>query len=133
MGEPSRETKRKSNMRIRLALPLTALILFGSLFLAMLIVGAGVLLVGSILSQIFSVSVFEASLISLGVGLAITYALIRITIPQHVLEPMEDEDWEEDEQDFEDEEENIVPPRSRNDPCPCGSGRKYKNCHGRVT
>jgi preprotein translocase subunit SecA len=19
----------------------------------------------------------------------------------------------------------------RNDPCPCGSGRKYKNCHGR--
>lgn len=20
----------------------------------------------------------------------------------------------------------------RNDPCPCGSGRKYKNCHGRL-
>ncbi|MGO2199950.1 SEC-C metal-binding domain-containing protein [Lactococcus laudensis] len=20
----------------------------------------------------------------------------------------------------------------RNDPCPCGSGKKYKNCHGRV-
>jgi len=20
---------------------------------------------------------------------------------------------------------------SSNDPCPCGSGRKYKNCHGR--
>ena len=19
----------------------------------------------------------------------------------------------------------------RNDPCPCGSGKKYKNCHGR--
>ena len=21
----------------------------------------------------------------------------------------------------------------RNDPCPCGSGKKYKNCHGRVS
>ena len=20
----------------------------------------------------------------------------------------------------------------RNDPCPCGSGKKYKNCHGRA-
>jgi hypothetical protein len=24
----------------------------------------------------------------------------------------------------------IVPPRSRNDRCPCGSGQRYKNCHG---
>ena len=24
----------------------------------------------------------------------------------------------------------IVPPPSRNDPCPCGSGRRYKQCHG---
>ena len=21
----------------------------------------------------------------------------------------------------------------RNDPCPCGSGKKYKNCHGRLS
>ena len=21
----------------------------------------------------------------------------------------------------------------RNDPCPCGSGKKYKNCHGKLT
>ncbi|MGH6885129.1 MAG: SEC-C metal-binding domain-containing protein, partial [Geminicoccales bacterium] len=21
----------------------------------------------------------------------------------------------------------------RNDPCPCGSGRKYKHCHGKLT
>ena len=21
--------------------------------------------------------------------------------------------------------------RGRNDPCPCGSGRKFKHCHGR--
>lgn len=22
---------------------------------------------------------------------------------------------------------------SRNDPCPCGSGKKFKHCHGRLT
>jgi glycosyltransferase involved in cell wall biosynthesis len=24
----------------------------------------------------------------------------------------------------------VTPPASRNDPCPCGSGKRYKNCHG---
>ena len=24
----------------------------------------------------------------------------------------------------------VPPPASRNAPCPCGSGRKYKHCHG---
>ncbi|MEJ7672379.1 MAG: SEC-C metal-binding domain-containing protein [Chitinophagaceae bacterium] len=23
------------------------------------------------------------------------------------------------------------PKTGRNDPCPCGSGKKFKNCHGR--
>ena len=27
----------------------------------------------------------------------------------------------------------IAPPKSRNDPCPCGSGRRYKECHGIAT
>ncbi len=29
---------------------------------------------------------------------------------------------------------NVLSPQKKvgkNDPCPCGSGRKYKNCHGR--
>jgi Flp pilus assembly protein TadD len=26
----------------------------------------------------------------------------------------------------------IKPPASRNDPCPCGSGKRYKECHGRI-
>lgn len=26
---------------------------------------------------------------------------------------------------------NNGPRIGRNDPCPCGSGKKYKNCHGR--
>jgi len=26
----------------------------------------------------------------------------------------------------------VVPKVGRNDPCPCGSGKKYKACHGRL-
>ena len=26
----------------------------------------------------------------------------------------------------------VTPPKSRNDPCPCGSGKRYKACHGAV-
>jgi preprotein translocase subunit SecA len=26
--------------------------------------------------------------------------------------------------------EDAPPPESRNAPCPCGSGRKFKHCHG---
>jgi preprotein translocase subunit SecA len=29
-------------------------------------------------------------------------------------------------------EEKSVPRVGRNDPCPCGSGKKYKQCHGRL-
>jgi len=28
---------------------------------------------------------------------------------------------------------NTVPKVGRNDPCPCGSGKKYKQCHGRLS
>jgi preprotein translocase subunit SecA len=27
---------------------------------------------------------------------------------------------------------NAVPKVGRNDPCPCGSGKKYKQCHGKL-
>jgi len=27
---------------------------------------------------------------------------------------------------------NVVPKVGRNDPCPCGSGKKYKHCHGKL-
>ena len=38
-----------------------------------------------------------------------------------------------DESQFEPiDQQNIVPPASRNAPCPCGSGLKYKQCHGKI-
>ncbi|GIR65524.1 MAG: hypothetical protein CM15mP70_06310 [Pelagibacteraceae bacterium] len=35
----------------------------------------------------------------------------------------------------EDENFNISTPKKigRNDPCPCGSGKKYKQCHGKYS
>ncbi|TCB79856.1 preprotein translocase subunit SecA [Acinetobacter sp. ANC 4173] len=30
------------------------------------------------------------------------------------------------------EDHNVVAPVSRNSPCPCGSGLKYKQCHGKI-
>ncbi|MFZ1892063.1 MAG: SEC-C metal-binding domain-containing protein, partial [Formosimonas sp.] len=29
-------------------------------------------------------------------------------------------------------EESSTPRVGRNDPCPCGSGKKYKQCHGKL-
>ena len=28
-------------------------------------------------------------------------------------------------------QQDVFPKVGRNDPCPCGSGKKYKRCHGR--
>ena len=28
--------------------------------------------------------------------------------------------------------ESSIPPAGRNEPCPCGSGKKYKHCHGKL-
>ncbi|MEY4364263.1 MAG: Protein translocase subunit SecA, partial [Pseudomonadota bacterium] len=30
------------------------------------------------------------------------------------------------------DESTVIPAVGRNDPCPCGSGKKYKQCHGRL-
>jgi hypothetical protein len=59
-----------------------------------------------------------------------TYADLR--------DPDADEDEEEDDDEDDDEEEyesvetyrRPEPKVGRNDPCPCGSGKKYKKCHG---
>ena len=37
-----------------------------------------------------------------------------------------------DEQSAQQPARNIMPKVGRNDPCPCGSGKKYKQCHGRL-
>ncbi|WP_111895195.1 preprotein translocase subunit SecA [Acinetobacter sp. MB5] len=45
---------------------------------------------------------------------------------------MMDDAEEENSVAFNFDKDNIVPPASRNAPCPCGSGLKYKQCHGKI-
>jgi hypothetical protein len=147
MSTKPEETKETSgNFFSSLATLFSPLLLLVLLFLATLIGGLGVVLVGRIVSQVFGLSLFEASLIALGTGLGVIYVFAQILRPQHTLEAIEP-DWDEDEEDFEEEEDfvDVPPPKSsfseqlpraepapgRNEPCWCGSGKKYKNCHGR--
>jgi hypothetical protein len=110
---------------------------------------------GWLLGRLLPLSLFEASVIALLSGLGLAYVIGQIfSIPTR---PTYDEDWEDeedwDEEDWDEEwedeyEEPIsfpqwrrrggevqkstdVPVVGRNDPCPCGSGKKYKYCHGR--
>lgn len=95
------------------------------------ILGAFVLLIGRFLAPWFEVRTFEAAVIVLGVAALVAYLFSSARQVTHVLEPIEDEEWDEEDWEEEEEEDVIIPPRSRNDPCPCGSGKKYKYCHGR--
>jgi len=35
--------------------------------------------------------------------------------------------------DVQQPQQNLAPKAGRNDPCPCGSGKKYKHCHGKLS
>jgi hypothetical protein len=141
MSEASKNPKPMSGILANVATFVMVSFLLLLLLIATLIVGAGILLVGRILTLVFTVSVFEASLIALGVAICIVYLVYQITrspdFPRSARDDWdEDEDWDEyedDEEEFDDEEDAaIIPPRSRNDSCPSGSGKKYKYCHGRA-
>ncbi|MBI5032452.1 MAG: SEC-C domain-containing protein [Chloroflexi bacterium] len=107
------------------------------LALAVLVLGFAATLVGRVISLGSGLSLFEATMVAIAVGIATVYFIIDKTRPRYpwdVIADEEDEDFE-DEKDEEDAPLNqvsrIKPPPSRNDPCPCGSGKKFKYCHGR--
>jgi hypothetical protein len=104
---------------------------------------------------------FEATLLSLIAFVVVTWSAAQLlgrflTLPLQSHpedeDDEEDEDWEdEDDEDYEEKSEpqrqyvssvpkwrqpirnarNGLPVVDPDDRCPCGSGRKYKNCHGR--
>ncbi len=117
----------------------SGLVLLVILFVVTLVGSAGVVLIGRVLAALLGLTAFEASLIALGVAFLVVYSFTQIIHSPTVSPSAEDYEWEDGLEDWEDEDleneeqvgEKIIPPPSRNDPCPCGSGRKYKNCHGR--
>lgn len=115
-----------------------AVFLLALLLVITLLAGAGIVLVGRILTLVGDLTTFQASLIALGTAFGLVVALNIVTrptpppLPEWMSDNYDDEeDYDEDyDEEDEDAEVKIVPPRSRNDPCPCGSGKKYKYCHG---
>ncbi|MBC8507982.1 MAG: SEC-C domain-containing protein [Chloroflexi bacterium] len=79
--------------------------------------------IGWMLVQILPLSPFEATLLSL-IALSVTgsaaWKFVMAMLSEPLLSPIYDDE-------LDDEWDNVKP----NDRCPCGSGRKYKNCHGK--
>jgi hypothetical protein len=116
---------------------------------AIFLLSLGFVGMGWLLSRILPLSLFEASVIAVLSGLGLAYVIGQIASAR----PTYEEDWEDEEDwDEEWEEDEYEKPISfpqwhrrggevqkstdgpvvgRNDPCPCGSGKKYKYCHGR--
>lgn len=144
---------------IGIALGLIALIVVGGGLLVLMASGVGWLLARFLPFSLFEATVLSLAGMSV-VGLAawrLVTAFVSSTTPifndEDVDEDLDDLDFEDEEWEAADEEnEESDPaaypgiPRWRqplkkvdfsnvkpDDRCPCGSGRKYKNCHGRKT
>jgi hypothetical protein len=142
-------------MRIVFTVLLRVIPILLALAVAIFLLSLGFVGMGWLLSRILPLSLFEASVIALLSSLGLAYVIGQIiSIPTR---PTYDEDWEDEEdwneedwdEDWEEDEydEPIsfpqwrrrgevqkgtdVPVVGRNDPCPCGSGKKYKYCHGK--
>ena len=130
-------------------------LLVGAVFVILVVLGlfllsAAMLLVGRVLGLLFPVTTFQGALITTLVALGAILAFLLGYVGRigddvsHALAYLQEED-EEDEEDDEDEEDEdgedeeypplrLAPdwregkPVSRNAPCPCGSGKKYKRC-----
>jgi hypothetical protein len=143
-------------MRIVFTTLLLGILILLAVALAIFLISLGFVGMGWLLSRILPLSLFEASVIAILSGLGLAYVIGQIiSIPTG---PAYDEDWEDeedwDEEDWDEEweedeyeepisfpqwrrrggevrESTDVPLVGRNDPCPCGSGKKYKYCHGK--
>jgi hypothetical protein len=87
---------------------------------------------GWLLRLLLPLSPFESTLLVLIAGIAVgslAWNILRLPLPFDMSPTYYDEEDDEEEEEFEDEEDIlIIDPDAR---CPCGSGRKYKNCHGK--
>jgi len=106
---------------------------------------------GTLFSHFFELTLFEATTVTLLGAVALMLLVYLVRTLFFPAEGEEYEDWEEQEdldeegQDTgisflrkfsargtEQEEEDIFTGMGRNAPCPCGSGKKFKYCHGRI-
>ena len=109
--------------------------------MAVTVLGAAALMgVGSLLARFFPVSTFQASLLVIATaatGLMGVFSVVVVMyLTAHSSYDLDDEiDWDEEwdaddlvEMPLDDE---SIPNVGRNEPCPCGSGKKFKYCCGK--
>ncbi len=143
-------------MRIVFTTLLLGILILLAVAVAILLLSLGFVGMGWLLSRILPLSLFEASVIAILSGLGLAYVIGQIvsipTGPTYDEDWEDEQDWDEEDWDEEWEEDEYDEPISfpqwrkrggevqnstdgpvvgRNDPCPCGSGKKYKHCHGR--
>lgn len=129
------------------------MVLIPALF--MLALGMAVVLgIGALLAYLLPLSLYQASLLTVFTALVLVFIWFVVSFLSRFptggynddgyWEDEDDEDdWEdeEDDDDWDDDGSPLVlhptvrrdePKVGRNAPCPCGSGKKYKNCCGRA-
>jgi len=130
------------------------IVLFILVAIVLLIAISTVVFIGAgyVFSVMLPLTLFQSVLLCIGATFVVAFITAAIVIGNRLLKILEFDEDENDEDDFdededydedfdEDEEEEDLPKRQytyvkankvgRNDPCPCGSGKKYKNCCGK--
>jgi hypothetical protein len=138
---------------MRIITGLLSLVSITLLLGTIVLLGAGLVLgMGWLLHKVFPVvTIFEGSVLAVGVSVSLILYLslteMKNTLQdvRYALTPQwswgeDDEEWDEDDEEMDEVAGGNGRERapfsdavsaSRNAPCPCGSGRKYKNCCGR--
>ena len=125
----------------------TTLNLAGILIAALLLlIVATALFIGAgyIISIVLPFTFFQASVLAMGATFVVAFIITAVFVVGNIIRSSNDEDLDyddddEDDEDFEEDYENssvrkfryVKSKVGRNDPCPCGSGKKYKNCCGK--
>jgi len=106
--------------------------------LALAILGSVIFIgLGALLSLWLPFSLFQASCLATGAALTLALVIFALAsiIHSHADHPLDPDILEWDPFDDDDDQmpfpEPAKPKIGRNAPCPCGSGRKYKNCCGK--
>ena len=105
--------------------------------LAMAVMGSAIFIgFGALLSRWLPLSLFQASCLAIGAAFTIAVTIFALTSIVHFQanHAFDDDlsDWDilDDDDDQVPFTEPEKPKIGRNAPCPCGSGKKYKNCCG---
>ena len=86
---------------------------------------------GALLALILPLTLFQTSALAIGATVAASLMLLMIAYVIRITH--EFTTWDDPGEEEEDDDEPFIIPKpsaGRNDPCPCGSGKKFKHCCG---